>query len=95
MLHVPSADTAVLVEQQHLHELKLASVLQQWLVQNNVSCCHAGRELQDTLPVFLYGAAHPHQHTLADIRRSLGYFQGAQAGKRHGIEPSLLKHGLE
>jgi hypothetical protein len=41
---------------------------------------HAGQELQDTLPVFLYGAAHPQQHTLAGIRRSLGYFQGAMAG---------------
>jgi hypothetical protein len=41
---------------------------------------HAGQELQDTLPIFLYGAAHPQQHTLAGIRRSLGYFQGAMAG---------------
>lgn len=31
--------------------------------------------------MFLYGAAHPQQRTLADIRRSLGYFQGAKEGK--------------
>ena len=30
--------------------------------------------------MFMYGAAHPQQHTLAGIRRSLGYFQGAMAG---------------
>lgn len=40
-----------------------------------------GQVLQDSLPVFLYGAAHPQQRTLADIRRTLGYFQGAKEGR--------------
>jgi glutamate formiminotransferase len=32
------------------------------------------------VPVYLYGAAHPQQQSLADVRRSLGYFRGAAQG---------------
>lgn len=33
------------------------------------------------VPVYLYGAAHSHGKSLADIRRSLGYFSGSKGGE--------------
>ena len=42
----------------------------------------AGKELGQQLPVYLYGAAHPQQRSLAALRRSLGYFRGGASGVR-------------
>lgn len=42
-----------------------------------------GQELgggEGAVPVFLYGAAHPQQRALADVRRAMGYFQGSSQG---------------
>ena len=36
----------------------------------------------DALPVMLYGTAHPDGRSLAQLRRSLGYFSGASSGVR-------------
>lgn len=40
----------------------------------------AGKELGAHLPVYLYGAAHPQQRSLAALRRDLKYFQGSPLG---------------
>lgn len=45
----------------------------------SVGC--AGQRLQHSVPVFMYGAAHPRQRSLDDVRRALGYFKGAREGE--------------
>ena len=39
------------------------------------------------VPVYLYGAAHNNGRQLAELRRQLGYFRGAQNGKWSGALP--------
>lgn len=40
-----------------------------------------------SLPVYLYGSAHPEGRTLADIRRELGYFQPAGGAQQTVVQP--------
>ncbi len=51
--------------------------------RNIVLSCASGDMLgvgPPPVPVMLYGAAHPQDRGLQDVRRSLGYFRGASAG---------------
>ncbi len=62
----------------------------------SVGC--AGQRLQHSVPVFMYGAAHPRQRSLDDVRRALGYFKGAREGEASifvALSPPMLCRAMQ